>query len=197
MVRPVTDADGRRRRVPLCTDKTAARQMLAAIERDVQRGGAGLLDPYEKHHRARIDSHVAEYEVHLRNHKKVSTKGLSETLRRLKAVLNECGFRTLKDLRPEAVERFLSDLAAKGTGATTCNTYLKSAKAFVRWCLKTKRMGENPLASLDPVEGEIRRQRRALTENELGRLLRATRERPLAAATTIKSGPRRGQRGRR
>ena len=186
------DADGRRRRLPLCTDKAAAKQMLAALEREVQRGNAGLNDPYARHRKAPIATHVADYEVHLRN-KNVSAKGLSETLRRLNAVIGECRFGVLGDLRPEAVERFLVALADRGTGASTRNSYLKSIKAFARWCLGSRRMGENPLANLKATKGEVRRQRRALTEDELVRLLQATRKRPLEAALTIKRGDRRGQ----
>jgi integrase len=187
-----TDLDGRRHRVPLCTDKVAARQMLAALERDVQLGRAGVLDPFAQHRNAPIDSHVADYEVHTRN-KGVSAKTLSEDLRRLRAVLSGCGVRTLSDLRPESVERFLAALADRNAGASTRNSYLKSVKAFAGWCLRTRRMGENPLACLRAVQGEIRRRRRALTEDELARLLKATRERPLVAAMMIKRGPRRGR----
>jgi hypothetical protein len=35
------DAEGRRRRVPLCADKAAALQKLAELERDVARGRRG------------------------------------------------------------------------------------------------------------------------------------------------------------
>src|SRR3954466_2705930 len=61
------DADDHRRRVPLCTDKGASLQMLAEIERNISRGKAGLVDPYEKHRKAPIADHVAVYESYLRN----------------------------------------------------------------------------------------------------------------------------------
>jgi integrase len=185
------DGEGRRKRVPLCSDKAAARQMLAALEREVQLGRAGVSDPYAAHRKAPVGSHVSDYEVYLRN-KGVSARSLSENLRRLRAVLAGCGVRVLGDLRPEAVERFLASLAARGTGTSTRNSYLKSAKAFANWCVQTRRVAENPLACLHAAKGEVRRVRRALTEEELSRLLRATRERPLAAALAVKRGPRKG-----
>jgi integrase len=186
------DLDGRRRRVPLCTDKVASRQMLATIEREVQLGRAGVSDPFAQHRKAPVEAHLADYEVHVRN-KGVSAKTLSEDLRRLRAVLAGCNAQVLGDLRPEAVERFLAALAERGAGASTRNSYLKSAKAFANWCLRTRRIGENPLVCLQTAQGETRRRRRALTEDELSRLLTATRERPLVAAMTIKRGPRRGR----
>lgn len=194
-----TDAKGNRRRVPLCTDKAAARQMLATLEREIQRGKAGLADPFARHMKAPIRDHVAGYETAQRN-KGVAARTLAEDMRRLRAVVAGCGFRTLGDMRPEAVERFLAALAAGKTGAgpTTRNMYLKSIKAFAAWCLRTHLMGENLLACLRPVpvkDDEARRRRRALTEDELARLLKATRERPLVAAMTIKRGPRAGEVG--
>src|SRR4051794_16947637 len=72
------DGDGRRR-VPLCTDKAAARQMLAELERNVARGKVGLVDPYEKHRTAPIDEHVDAYKAHLEHNVGVSPKHLKET----------------------------------------------------------------------------------------------------------------------
>jgi hypothetical protein len=58
--------------------------------------------------------------------------------------------------------------------------------------VRTRRAGEDPLACLRAAQGEVRR-RRALTEDELARLLKATQERPLVAAMTVKRGPRSGR----
>src|SRR3954454_14709155 len=66
------DATGKRRRVPLCTDKAAARQMLAALEREADRGRSGIVDPFAEHRRAPIADHVAAFAVHLAN------KGVTE-----------------------------------------------------------------------------------------------------------------------
>jgi integrase len=186
------DVDGRRRRIPLCTDKVAARQMLVALEREVQLGRAGVVDPYAGHRRAPIETHIEDYRSHLAN-KGVTAAHLKETTREIRAVLEHCGAKTLAGLCPEGVERFLAVLTDKGTGATTRNRYLASIKAFAKWCLRTRRTGEDMLACLRPASGAVRRKRRALTADELLRLLRAARERPLAMARTVNSGPRKGQ----
>jgi integrase len=187
-----TDAAGRRRRVPLCADKAAARQMLA----DLERGRTGLVDPYADHRQAPVEKHVVAYTDHLR-HKGVSADYLYETIRRLRAVLTACQVRTLAELKVEAVERFLARLADEGASARTRNTYRTSAKAFTAWCLKTRRLGEDVLVRLEAASGEKRRQRRALTEDELGRLLRVARERPLREALLVRRGERKGQLGAR
>jgi integrase len=188
-----TDLDGRRRRVPLCTDKAAARQMLARIERDVQLGRAGVSDPFAEHRRAPVETHVAAWEAHLKA-KGVCARYQKEHARRLRLVLEHAKVRTLADLRPEPVEHYLNLLAERGTGATMRNYYLHSARAFTRWCVRTLRLGEDPLACLQRVKGEVRRRRRALTEGELVRLLKAARERPLVDVTTVRSGRTKGQR---
>lgn len=173
--------------------------MLADLERQAERGRAGLVDPHADHRKAPIKTHLDAYAVHLRN-KGVSVKHHVETMRRLKAVIEGCKVKTLADLRAEAVERFLAILAEddfenekKGASARTRNTYRTSAKAFSKWCLKTRRLGEDVLASLDAASGEVRRQRRALTDDELARLMRAARERPVVEALTVRRGERKGE----
>lgn len=187
------DADGHLQRGPLSTDKTTALQMLADLERDVEHKKVGLVDRFAEHRKASIETHLADYETHLRN-KGVSAKHMYETIRRLRAVLEFVGVQALPDVCPEGVEKFLADLADRGTSARTRNTYLSSIKAFSHWCLRTRRMGEDVLACLHGSGGDPVRQRRSMSEEELVRLLKAARERPLIEAMTLRTGPRRGQR---
>ena len=111
------------RGVSMCKDaklsrrgnKVAARQMLANLVREAERGKAGLTDPRAEQKHAPIESQVKDYEGHLRN-KGVSDKHLAETLRRLRAVLVGCKTGTLADLRVKPVVRFLVNLGDEGTG---------------------------------------------------------------------------------
>jgi integrase len=167
--------------------------MLAELERTAERKKVGVVDRFVEHRRARIEVHVADYETHLRN-KGTSDKHLYETSHRLRAVLQHGEVRNLDDLRPETVEQFLAHLADEGASARTRNTYLSSSKAFSRWCLRTRRIGEDVLACLQAASGDPVRQRRSLPEEELTRLLDVARERPLIEAMTIRHGPRKGQR---
>jgi hypothetical protein len=188
-----TDADGRRRRVPLTTDKRAAQQLLAELERAFAHGRTGLTDEFAEHRKAPIGDHVEAYKVSLRV-KGVSAEYFKQIARMLAATLKACGFRTLADIRREAVERFLDGMDHEKTGVSTRNDYLKAIKAFVYWCVRDGRLPSNPLARLKVAGAEVRRERRALTADELMRLMQATRERPLAWAETVKRGPQRGQR---
>jgi integrase len=209
------NADGKRVRVPLCTDKAVALQMLADLERAVARKKVGLANPYEEHRTTSIEEHVREYEAHLRNSECVTTKHLKETMRRLRLVLGGCKAAQLDDIRSGAVGAVLRRLAEGGAGgktkgnasARTRNTYLSSVRAFTRWCLDTERVEKDPLAPVPSVDrkrkkgrthhlaatGESRRKRRALTETELIRLLEVARVRPLREAMLIRRGKRKGE----
>jgi integrase len=186
------DADGKRRRVPLATDKAAARKMLADLECDVQRSHAGFPVNLVKARKASIETHIAAYEDHLRG-KGVCAEHLKETVRRLRLVLEYGDVHSLGDVRPEVVDRFLAFKASENVGVSMRNAYLSSAKAFCRWAVACKRLAADPLACLKRSKGELRRRRRALTDDELSRLLEAARNRPLREICTVRSGKNKGE----
>ena len=84
---------------------------------------------------------------------------------------------------------------AEGMGAATRNTYRGAAVAFCNWCIETGRLIVNPLPRIAKADEDAdrRRQRRALTEDELRRLLDVARRRPLVDAMTIRRGKRKGE----
>src|SRR5439155_14020469 len=60
-----TDRTGKKHRVPLCMDKTAAQAMLGELIRRAEREEAGLLDPFEDHRKRPLAEHLAEFEADL------------------------------------------------------------------------------------------------------------------------------------
>lgn len=76
---------------------------------------------------------------------------------------------------------------AKGRGPETGNHYTRAVRGFFRWLVKAKRIGSNPLESLTLVNAaaDVRRARRELTTDELGRLFVAAR----ASARTYRGSP--------
>jgi len=102
--------------------------------------------------------------------------------------VNDCGFKTLREINRDAVQRWVSDGlndTEKDWSNRTINSHVEGLKAFCAWCVdksKPKRLMNNPLAKFPMLDTEnsLKRPRRALTESELNRLLMVARLRPVA-----------------
>jgi integrase len=182
-----------------CRDETAARQVLAELERKAELVRSGVMTAAEaavgEHQAMPYEQHLAAYLAHLEA-KGACPEHRSERERQLRCLAAVCSFGALADLRREAVERWLAVQARAGMGARTRNSYLCSALAFCNWCVETSRLVANPFAAVAKANerADPRRQRRAMTEPELVRLLAVARERPLLEALTVRKGPRKGER---
>jgi excisionase family DNA binding protein len=76
---------------------------------------------------------------------------------------------------PRATVEALADRAGRGAGPETINHYIRSARGFFRWLVRTKRLPSNPTDTLDFLDAQtdVRRARRELTAAELRDLLAA------------------------
>ena len=108
----------------------------------------------------------------------------------------DCQFKRLGNLARESLERWLVSQEKIGMGARTRNTYRAAAVAFCNWCVETGRLLSNPFATVAKADeaADPRRQRRALTEAELVRLLDVARRRPLLDAMMIRRGKHKAKR---
>jgi len=181
-------------------DKRATEAYAAELQRavDRERGGIFTADELDLSESLRlpIDVHKTAYQTHLEA-KGASECHRAETLRRLGRVLDECRFGRLADITREAAERWKVQREREGMGPRTLNTYLGSLIAFVNWArvCQPPRMARNPLDGLTKADEacDIRRERRALTTDELVRLLDAAERRPMLDAATIRRGKRKGE----
>lgn len=191
-----------------CRDENAARQLLADLVRRVEHVKAGILTPQQDrmadHAGRTVAEHVADYLAHLQaktvRGKRVSAEHRENVERQLQCILADCGFTRLAGIHRDAMECWMNRQEAAGMGARTRNTYRAAIVAFCNWCVETDRLAANPLARLCMADehGDRRRQRRALTEEEIHRLLIATRLRPLAEyGRTKECRPPEERRGRR
>lgn len=82
-----------------------------------------------------------------------------------------------RKLTRQAVER-IAVLLSRGCGPTTINHHIRAIQGFFRWLVDAKRIGSNPVESLAFVNEavDVRRGRRELTAEELGRLFVAARD---------------------
>ncbi len=172
------DADGRLKRVPLCPDKAAARDILAKEVSDAAKGRAGLTDPFAGHRRKPLAAHLTDYLAYLRG-KRNSEAYVTLARQRIEAVTDGCGFKMVADLSASRVIEFLATLRKEpGLSVASSNHYLRAVKGFSRWLVRDRRTGDDVLAHLAflNVQTDRRHERRALTDDEFSRLLGATRE---------------------
>ena len=85
------------RHVPLCRDKRAAEQMLRMLETDNALAGVGLSDPFAGYKAEPLATHLDVYASHLRA-KANTTEHVTQTVSRVRALLDGCGFRMPADV---------------------------------------------------------------------------------------------------
>ena len=110
------DVEGVARRIPLATDKAASQAMLNEIVRKVERKQAGLYDPYEEHGKRPLSDHLQDYRVYLRS-KGDTEKHIDQTIRRIRALFDGCGFRRLADLDATRVAAWLAEQRKRANGS--------------------------------------------------------------------------------
>ena len=129
----------------------------------------------------------------------LSAKGNTErhvdlVVNRATKVITGCAFKFWHQIQPSRVMSYLQDLrqdskgedgdVKTGISAQTFNFYLQAIKQFCRWMVQDRRAAESPITHLSGlnVRTDRRHDRRALTVEELRKLL-----------TTTHSGPTRGR----
>lgn len=192
------DGTGIVREVPTgCRDETAARSVLADLERRAELVKGKVLTAAEDAIVDHQDTPLAEHVAAFVDHQKAKgiSRRLNDTLSQLRRVARDCGFRRLADLNASRLERWLVARKAERMSAATRNEYRGAWVTFANWCVRTGRLLGNPSSGVPKADAKAdrRRQRRALTEDELVRLLDVARRRPLLDRMTVRRGPRKGE----
>jgi integrase/recombinase XerD len=185
-----TTSDGVQRRVKGFPDKTATQALLARLIKQARDARAGLADPYEAHRKTPLADHLTAYVAHLAD-KGNTAEYVALTEQRCKAILDACRFEKWSDVNGAAVQRYLADLRTdkvnpdnttrRGVSRQTSNYYLRAVKSFLGWMARERRAPDNPLAHLGMMNTRTdrRHERRALTDDELQRLIDTTRQGPI------------------
>src|SRR5207249_869487 len=100
---------------------------------------------------------------------------------RARRVVEGCRFVFIPHVSASPVQEFLAGLRRdEGLSIQTSNFYLQAVKQFFRWLVRDRRTGDNPLAHLagGNVKLDRRRDRRPLSEDEVRRVMEATRHGP-------------------
>src|SRR5262245_4194935 len=184
-----------------CKDEQAARHVLAELERKAELVRSGVITAAEvtvgQHQATPLEEHFVAYLAYLEA-KGTCKEHRSERGRQLRRIARECGFHRLADLSRTPLENWLTQQARNGMSARTRNSYLTSVLAFCNWCVEgtVGRLTNNPFRGIPKAneKADPRRQRRAMTESELVKLLAVAKERPLIEALTVRKGKRKGER---
>jgi integrase len=203
------DAAGKIKRVAGYKDKGATKQLAAKIELAHARGEQFMVDPHRESKATPIAEHIKEYLAD-RIASGCDDKYVSNAEHRLTKLFNACGWDTLADVEPNSFMRWrdkqkTADKTARGglgigLSAKTLNEYLDTARAFMNWCAASKRIAGVPigsrivslaLAGIVKAEGEKRRNRRALTDEQVATLLAVAGDRALVYRMGLATGLRR------
>ncbi len=169
------DSTGRsvRRKVGLTREQ--ALDALRKAEMDVLNEKNGL--PTQRAANIRIEDLLKDYLVSLRQ--RASVRHVYNTDRDIKNMLTAIRAIFIRDLNPSAIDGYLASLSAEGYAANTVNSPLIAIKALLNWAVTTRRLLYNPLACIKRVKGDPVKVRRALSEEEISRLLAAAIDGPL------------------
>ena len=163
-----------------CRDESAARQVLADLERRVERIKSGVLTPAEdaasEQQKRSVEHHLDAYVSTLIG----SAMHRENTRSYLKKLLADCRWTRLADMRRSDLECWLSEQVRLNRSARSRNAYQTALVSFCRWCVRDGRMTENPFAGMPKanLDADPRRKRRAFTPDELARLIDAARKAP-------------------
>jgi len=167
-----TGADGKRKRRKLSADrKLAERQRNELIRRrDHESAGLGVIGGQERLLSELRDLYLADLKIrsgagHLAN------KGA-----RLHKALAALRAQRVRDLTPADAIALQGALVRDGLGNTTINMRLGALQGMLRWSVRMRLIAESPIEQVQPLpsnEKTLRRRRRALSEDEIQRLIAA------------------------
>lgn len=174
-------------------DRTIADERLRAFLREKNDEHAGIVMPKPLRDAAqkRLADHLTDFAADLR------VKGRDKEYVRIiigniTRLIEECGWMYTRNVTPDS---FTSWRAKQTKSPKTLNEYLNAANALLNWMSHHGRLIANPLKSVSKVDtrGRAVRLRRALTDDEVRRLLRVAGSRKLAYMLAILTGLRRGE----
>lgn len=168
------DASGRRKRVALSTDRGVAERMRIELirARDLELAGLGSVEGQSRPLREVIDAFLADLSI------RATSEHVRNTRAHLHRILRDIPAERVRDLKPHHVIAYRAQRIRDGASHQTAQHGVRSLKVALNWARDAGLIAENPIARLKPLridDGKIRRQRRALSDEEIARFLDAAR----------------------
>lgn len=178
----------RQRWFPLHADKEIAKRMLTQLVLNKQRLELHLFDDFKEEKAKPLGEHIEAFLADLQT-KGRSKKHIDGFRRQLNAIAVTVP--TLGDLTLAKVDAFLQALAKEGKSNCTRNSYRQAAIALCNWLVTKERLEKNPLMGVTKAKKLSVRVRRALSVDELKRLLGIGKTRAFLYRLAIYTGLRR------
>ena len=180
------DHEGKRRTTKGCSDRGVSQAKAAQIETLVEKIKMGVAKETDlevmlgRKQADGLEPYLKRFENSLRR-KENTEKHVKLTLSRIRLVIEGCKFQSLDDLDADAAEVFLTDFCKKADiGHRTYNHYLQAIDSFGNWLAHPKRriIDYNPFAGIERrnAETDVRHKRRALSADEIGKIVKIARE---------------------
>jgi integrase len=169
-----SDAQGRRSRVQLSSDRRVAERMRTQLihERDMALAGLGTVQGQELPLGEIRDLYLADLKPQVvpRHHEGVGA--------RLERMLSVFGDIRVRDLKPLTLMQYRNARLAEGKAQRTANVDVATLKACLNWAVSAGLIAANPIGAMKMLvekEAQRRYRRRALSEEEIDRFLAAAR----------------------
>ena len=181
--------DGKPHQRAATADKRIAGRIALKIESDLALRREGVIDPYLEAialaEGADVVDHLRAFAAGLEGHG-AGAEHVRRTTRFVALALEACGIRRAADLDAGKLQGHFADLARSGLGARARNARLGAVKQFGRWLYRTGRTRTERTAALGRanVAADRRRERRALADEEIERLLATTEISPAIEGMT-------------
>jgi len=173
------------------SDKQVAEKKRSELLREKEHERAGLIPPKAARDSAqrKLTEHLQEFLGDLRRRGK-SEKYLANLEFRVGRLITGCGWNLAKDVTADSFQTWL-----RGHGELkdkTANDYLEAIRCFFNWLVKLGRAGSNPLISVEKVKSKDGKavEIRALSDDEMLRLLAVAGERKLVYLMAVHTGLR-------
>jgi integrase len=186
------DIDGHQREISTkCTDKTGALRKLSEFSATQEKRRTGFMSSQEEKMLAWRDVPLATHRADYRDWQTARgnvPNGVKAKDGHLEEMFTKLGWTRLRDLSRAGAEGWVMSRGQhRKSSAATYNAIVNGLHAFGAWLVREGRQLQNPFDGMTRMNDRIdpRRRRRAMTIKEIGALLKAAEERPLAQRLVV------------
>ncbi len=176
------------------TDKRVAEKKLAELVRraEHERAGIAIADPLRQAAMRPLADHLGDFVADLRV-KGCDDEYIRHVEARTRSLMRHCGWEMPKDVNADSFLRWRREVSPKSP--RTLNHYYDAVRALMNWMQRTGRIAEDPLKSVEKVPAKNRGtfKRRALTDEQVGRLLSVAGMHRLVYLLAVTLGLRHGE----